>query len=332
MVELPNGVHRVVARGREYFYWHPGRGTKHPGARVRLPSDPQSPEFWTALRSAQGMSSEVATFGSVIDLYLTSPKFLGLAKASQRAYRGQLSIARAGFGNLSVEAMRPSLIRGVVDGLADKAPTANLFLGVMKALSAWAVARDHLPRSITEGIEAYETDDGHKPWTDAQIAAAREHLTGAVRRGIMLALYTGQRGSDIVRLGWTDIDDNGFRLRQRKTGREVWCPILPELAAEMETWEKAPGTFVKQPNGKPYDRDTFAHRFAVARDGIPDLKGATIHGLRSTAVIRLRRGGLATAQIQDIIGMSMRMIERYSRFADKKASGQAAIIKLKGSA
>ena len=43
------------------------------------------------------------------------------------------------------------------------------------------------------------------------VGAAHDHLTGMVRRGVLLMLYTGQRGSDAVRLG-------------------PWCPIMPELA------------------------------------------------------------------------------------------------------
>ena len=50
--------------------------------------------------------------------------------------------------------------------------------------------------------------------------------------------------------------------------------------------------------------------------------------LRATAVIRLRRSGLTALQIRDIIGMSPAMIERYCRFADKKASGKAVVKKL----
>jgi cytosine/adenosine deaminase-related metal-dependent hydrolase len=42
---------------------------------------------------------------------------------------------------------------------------------------------------------------GTRRRTDEQIACAHEHLTGMVRRGVMLLLYTGQRGSDMVRLG-----------------------------------------------------------------------------------------------------------------------------------
>ncbi len=36
-VNLPKGVHRVVARGREYFYYQAGRGTEHAGPRIALP-------------------------------------------------------------------------------------------------------------------------------------------------------------------------------------------------------------------------------------------------------------------------------------------------------
>jgi hypothetical protein len=33
-------------------------------------------------------------------------------------------------------------------------------------------------------------------------------------------------------------------------------------------------------------------------------------------------------QIQDQVGMSLRMIERYCRYADKKANGKAAVLSL----
>jgi integrase len=91
------------------------------------------------------------------------------------------------------------------------------------------------PQSVTEGVKPYKSDGGHKPWTPAQCAAAEKNFTGMVRRAYFLARYTGQRGSDVVRLAETFIDDGGFRLIQKKTGREVWCPIDEALAAEMAT-------------------------------------------------------------------------------------------------
>jgi hypothetical protein len=331
VVELPKGVHRVVSRGKEYYYWHPGRGTQNPGERIRLPNDPTDPGFWVELRAAQGVTSkqpEIVTVAAVVDLYETSSKFLKLAEGSKEQYRRQFKLLRAGLGTTAAEKIKPSHIRRIVEGMADTPSAANNFLRAMRALSSWGVVHDHFAMSITDGVEPFETDGGHMPWTDEQIAAAHEHLTGAMRRGILLGLYTGQRGSDIVRMGWTTLDRSGFRVKQKKTGVWVYCPVVDELAAEMATWEKAPGPFVRQESGKPYTRKLFSKHFAEVRDNIPALAGVTIHGLRSTAVVRLRRAGLKTAQIQDVVGLSLSMIERYSRFADQEESAQAALIAL----
>jgi integrase len=100
----------------------------------------------------------------------------------------------------------------------------------------------------------------------------------------------------------------------------------------MEGWERVPGPFVRQASGRPFTRKLFSKHFDEQRKEIASLKGVTLHGLRATAVIRLRRAGLSTAQIQDVIGMSLAMIERYARFADRKASGQAAILRLSDAA
>lgn len=329
VVELPKGVHRVVSRGREYFYWHPGRGTEHEGERKALPNDPTTPEFWVKLREAQGLSAikEEMTVKAVADLYRVSkafPRKLGTADQYER----QMKVVCAGFGEQPMSVLRPPIIREIVEGMEDRPGAANNFLGVMRAFSTWAVVNDYLQASMTEGVKPYKATGGHKPWSDAQVAAAHQHLTGMVRRGVMLALYTGQRGSDVVRLGPTFVDDGGFDLAQIKTGRQVWCPILPELATEMADWERRPGPYMRQESGKPYTRKRFSLHFDEAREAIPELANVTLHGLRATAVIRLRQAGLATAQIQDVIGMSMAMIERYSRFADRKQSGKAAIVKL----
>jgi integrase len=335
-VNLPKGVHRIVSRSREYFYFQANRGTLRQGPRIVLPNDPHAPEFWNAIRQAQGIIGPVATdtVNALIDAYIaawpTLPKTL--ATGTQYQYRRSLDLARKPWGDLRAKGVRPVHVRTLMDSLADTPAKANAFLGAMRALSAWALTHDHIEQSLIEGVRPYERKEGHRPWSPEQIRCAHEHLTGAVRRGVMLYIYTGQRGSDIVRLGWTDIDDGGFRLRQKKTGREVWCPIVPELAAEMATWEKRPGPFLLQEDGrakcKPFTRAHFWQYFDKARAKLPALADTTLHGLRATAVIRLRQHGLSTGQIGDVIGMSLPMIERYCRFADKKASGKAALFSL----
>lgn len=343
-VSLPAGVHRVIARGREYFYWQPGRGTLAASKRIRLPDDPHSPEFWNALRQAQGLAGPVPTntISALVDGFLahidTGGSVSGnpLTTGTIDQYKRALTTARTAWGNLPAKGLRPVHVQAIMDGLVSTPGKANNFLSAMRALSTWARVRDHIDQSLTEGVRPYAKDTGHKPWTPEQIDVALKKLTGVIRRGVALYLWTGMRGSDAVRIGWTDIDDGGFSFRSQKTSRDVWCPIVPELATEMATWQKRPGPFLYQDGGKAsgnrYTRKLFSTHFAEARDKIPELSGVTLHGLRCTAVIRLRREGLSTAQIGDIVGMSLPMIERYCRFADRKTSGKAALLVLERTA
>jgi integrase len=328
-VALPKGVHKVTSRGHKYYYFQAGRGTTAPGPRIPINHDPQTPEFWTALREAQGKSllPQINTVGFVIDQFLAVTA-ASVEKITLYHYRRSLEIARRAWGGLPIDGIRPAHVKALMDGMAKTPAKANHFLSTMKSMSGWARVKDYTTQSMTEGVKAYKLAGGHKPWTDAQIAAGKTKLSGTVRRGFMLYLYTGQRGQDVVRLGPTHVDDGGFNLGQKKTGVEVWCPIVSELAAEMASWEKRPGPFMLQSNGETYDRKLFWKHFTESIEEIPELDGVTLHGLRCTAVIRLRRAGLSVGQIGDIVGMSLGTITRYCRFADAKISGKAALIKL----
>lgn len=329
---LPEGVHKVVARGREYFYFQPGRGTSSTGERIRLPDDPQSPEFWAAIQRARGLASEtsVVTMNMVFVNYL---QWLNgrsdVTSETKSKYERTLDLARRRIGNMPAETVRPKHVRALLDQFSEVPGTANNLLGALRAVSAWGLERGHFDQSFTQAVKPYKSDGGHKPWTAAQLAAAERDLSGMVRRAFFLGRYTGQRGSDVVRLHAGMIDDGGFRITQQKTGREVWCPIDPELAAEMATWEKRLGPYLQQHWGKVYSRKLLDSQFNAARSAIPELAGVTFHGLRGTRVVELRQRGATTTQIQDQMGMSLPMIERYCRFADKKANGKAAVFALR---
>jgi hypothetical protein len=322
-VKLPKGVHKVTSRGHEYYYFQAGRGTAAQGPRIQLPNDYESPEFWAALRGAQGKSSApiVNTVNLVADEYLAAAS-PSLSASSLDHYQRALGIAKKAWGDLAIEGVRPAHVKKLMDGMATTPAKANQFLSVMKIFSGWSLVSDKITQGLTEGVKPYKTTGGHKPWS------ALSKFSGDLRKGFVLYLYAGQRGQDVVRLGWSYVDDGGFNLGQRKTGVEVWCPIVSELAAEMKTWEKRPGPFLLQANGTHYSRKLFWTRFTDAIEDIPELAGATLHGLRCTAAIRLKESGLSVPQISDIMGMSMQTITRYCRFAERKSGGKEALIKL----
>src|SRR5262245_19041713 len=94
-IELPRHVHSVVSRGRQYFYYQVGRGTKHEGPRTKLPNDPHAPEFWAALRQAQGIndtSVPTDTVNALIDAFQADwPRLRRkIAESTKYQYRRQL--------------------------------------------------------------------------------------------------------------------------------------------------------------------------------------------------------------------------------------------------
>lgn len=221
-------------------------------------------------------------------------------------------------------------VQALMETLAETPGKANNVLDALRAMCRWAMGpREQLDRDPTLGVAHFPKGKGHQPWTPEQLAFADANFTGMLRRAYMLALYTGQRSSDIVRLGFADIDEGGFPVSQKKTGVQPWCPIFPELEAEMATWEKRLGPFLYQENGDPYSPNGLWKLFNRFRKDHPVLHGAVQHGLRANAVIRLRQGGYTALQISDMVGLSVEMIEHYCRGADRKASGQAVLLEMK---
>jgi integrase len=222
-------------------------------------------------------------------------------------------------------------VQALIDKVgAEKPGRANNILDALRAMCRWAMGpRELLDRDPTHGVARFKSGEGHKPWTDEQLAFADSTMTGVLRKAYFLARFTGQRASDIVRLGPTDVDEGGFSLPQKKTGVRPWCPIFPELEAEMATWEKRPGPYLLQETGKGAGKRFSTNQlwkvFDSFRDAHPEMDGAVWHGLRANAVIRLRQEGLTALQISDMVGMSVETVEHYCRHADRKAGGKAVL-------
>lgn len=338
-VSLPRHVHKVTSRGREYFYYQEGRGTADVGERIRLPNDPQTPEFWNAVRQAQGSfgPTPTDTVGALIDAFECAWPTLQrkLTKGTQDQYRRYLKPIRKAWGDLPARDLRPKHVDALIRKIgAEKPGAANNVLDALHAMCKWANGPvDLLNHYPTQGVHHFPKGKGHAPWTQEQLAFAEKNFTGALRRWFFLSRYTGQRESDVVRLNPNDLDDGGFSLPQKKTGVKPWCPIFPELEAEMATWERRPGPYLLQESGKgkgkPFSTNQMWKAFDRERKKHPILEGAVPHGLRANAVIHLRSEGHTALQISDMVGMSVEMVEHYSRYADRKASGQDVLRELR---
>src|SRR6266446_5384434 len=276
------------------------------------------------------------TFAAVIRAYMMSPKYDALARSTRVSYGYLLRLAEQPetLGALPVDVIRPALVQAFLDGLADRPAQQQKAQTALKAVEKWAIVRDLLPYPITTGTEAPGGTGGYEPWTDEQVELAERCCRPHLSRVITLASNTGQRGSDLVKMRWSDIEEYdgrpGINVIQKKSGLVIWIPLTQELMRAIATWERRPTFILLKEDGLPFTRAQLSDQWLRERNTRPalaPLKEArlVLHGLRATAVVRLRRAGATTGQITGMVGMSENMVNRYCRFSVQRENALAAV-------
>lgn len=279
------------------------------------------------------------TFAAVIRAYMSSPKYDALARSTRVSYRYLLTLAERPdtLGSLPVDVIRPALVQAFLDGFADRPAQQKCAQTAIKAVERWALVRDLLPFPITTGTEAPGGTGGHEPWTDEQVELAERCARPHLARSVTLGANTGQRGSDLVKMRWSDIEEfegrPGINVTQQKTGLTIWIPFTQELIRAVASWQRRPTFILLKEDDQPFTRQQLSDQWLRERDGRPALAplaaaGCVLHGLRATAVVRLRRAGATTGQIADMVGMSEQMVNRYCRFSIQRENALAAVYHL----
>jgi len=279
MVELPPHVHRVVAKGRHYYYFQRARGTRSEGPRISLPRDLHSITFWQAYRAASGLEEPAGrTFDDLITAYRLSPEFRAKALTTQRDYDRYLKIIREAWGPLLVSGVRPKHVLKLRDAWAEAPVAANMLVSIAKLLINWGLPREFSQNNPCLAIPKLEMEDGGAhPWPAWAFDLIESHAAEGLRRAVWLARYTGQRQADVLRMSKADLEDGGIKVKQQKTGKELWIPLHQSLREEMRGWEVTPPwVFVQDAKGCPYSTEQVP-RGVVAPDapypGGPDQAG-----------------------------------------------------------
>ena len=268
-----------------------------------------------------------------------------LAEGTLRNYKAIIGWAHATLGKFSAtdpkDGIRPKLVQEAIDTLADRPGQQSNARALLTALDTWAEPREMLVRSITRGVKVLGSEGGHTPWSDAQAAHGEQNAPWPFNRAIPLMAHLGQRGSDIVRMRFTDIEEHrhpitgtsypGINLTTKKVGLKLWVPFtepLIELVREWKREARPPWYLLAQPNGQPYQRTYLSWHWWTERKQLEPLVDMVLHGLRGTCVVRYRKAGATIPEICATIGMSPPMVERYCRFADRVDLAIAAVHRL----
>lgn len=331
-INLPY-LNAVTAKGRTYWYY------RRYGLRQRIEGEPGTPEFLDSYNSIHAAfeveprtGAASGTFASVAMAFLSSPEYQELGGRAKQEYRGYLDQMRERFGHLSYRSMSRRFVIAYRDSMAATPSKANHAIKVLRRLLSYAMDRELIKTNPAAGVKKLKTGDGWQLWPEAALERFHDEGRGAARLAFMIALYTAQRKGDVLAMRWSDITGDGFiRVKQAKTGTELFIPIHPTLSVELAGVEKRGLAIVGRSDGRPYTDSGFnaIWRREKARLG---LGGVQFHGLRKNAVAALYEAQCTPQQVQSITGhASLEMVAHYGKGARQKVLGTQAMNRWKTS-
>ena len=328
-----NAFHDRHGRIRHYF--------RRPGCKcVALPGLPGSAEFMDAYQTA--LSGEAATRvdiasrrtkpGTIAALtiaYLGSYSFQGGAPETRRTRRNILERFRVEHGHRPVTTLQRWHVEKMVAAKAATPSSARNFLNTLRAMLQFAVDIGMRSDNPAGGVKRVKIKtDGYRTWGEDDIAQfeAKHEVGSRARLALALLLYTGQRRSDVVKMGRQHIRNGVLKLKQQKTGTALTIPIHAALQAIIDATPTDHLTYLTTRSGSPFSAAGFTNWFrdVCNEAGLP--KGTSAHGLRKAACRRLAEAGCSVSVIAAISGhKSLNEVQRYTAAADQLRMARSGI-------
>jgi integrase len=215
-----NPVTRTLADGTRRTYWYAWKG----GPPLR--GDPGTPEFVHSYNEAitRKAATPQGTLLSPLRAFQASGEFDGLAERTRSDYVNHIKTIEKDLGDFPLSALTDRRTRGIFlawrDRLAVKSRRqADYAWQVLARVLSWALDRGLvLANPCERGGRLYRGSRADKIWTADDEAAFLKSAPAHFHLALLLALWTGQRQGDLLRLPWSAYDGSTIRLKQSKTG------------------------------------------------------------------------------------------------------------------
>lgn len=176
------------------------------------------------------------------------------------------------FGHMPIDAIAPMHIREYLDIRGQSAKVrANrekaLFSHIFNKAREWGYTAAQNP---CQGVRGFKETGRDRYVTDDEFDRVKAHAHHTVVDAMDVALLTGQRPADVLKIRRSDIRDGALWIVQNKTGARLGIEITGELAAVIERISQRPrkvtGLYlIQDDNGQPLGQFTLRARFDRAR-------------------------------------------------------------------
>ena len=307
---LLKGIHKGptkrLADGTWKTYWYAWKG----GPPLR--GEPGTPEFVHGYNEAiaRKVATPQGTLQSPLRAYEASAEFSGLRERTRADYIKQFKIIERDLGDFPLAGLTDRRTRGILMAWRDRLAVnsrrqADYAWQVLRRVLSWSLNRGLvLANPCERGGRLYHGSRADKIWTADHEAAFLKSAPAYLHLPLLLALWTGQRQGDLLRLPWSAYDGTHIKLRQSKGGRPIKVLVGAPLKAALDAAQKHGPLILTNSLRRPWRSHSFqvAWAKAAAKAGIV---GVTFHDLRGTAVTRLAIVGCTEPEIASITGHSL---------------------------
>lgn len=272
---------------------------------------------------------EPQSFDDLISRYYASMDWKSITNPrTQRVYRGDIERFRNQYGKRQVSGMTAARLSNLLGKMADRPAAANNLKKRLSQIFNFAILLGWQTHNPAKSVKPFKnTGDGIKAWDEEQIALfeAKHQIGTKPHLAFALMLYTAQRRSDAVRMGPQHTKNGEIRVKQVKTGTEIWIPIHPKLQQAIDACPSGHLSFLVTEFGKPFTANGFGNWFRRQSDAA-GIEGYSSHGLRKAASRRMAELGLSNALIKSITGHSSDAeVTRYTRSARQQLMARKAM-------
>lgn len=335
-------TYKTLKDGSRRTYWY------HRATGKRLHGEPGSSEFISDLAAAEKLIRDrhSGTLNGLVRGYTLSVEFEEKLAASTRSeYKRMLTKAEGEFGLMPIAALDdPRVKRDFLDWREKIARSsgqreADNRLSAISAMLTWAVDRGQITANHLKGFKRlYHGDRSDIIWLPEHIDAFMKVAQIEMQQALILALHTGQRQGDLLRLPWSAYDGQTITLRQGKATRKgvKAAPITIRCTATLRRMlDSLPHTgllILSTKTGRAFKKRYFAEQWEKAATDAK-LIDLHFHDLRGTAITMLSEAGNTPQQIASVTGHTIRtihqIIEKY--LARTKHLSDAAILNFENS-
>ncbi|MBP7393653.1 MAG: hypothetical protein KA945_07430 [Zoogloea sp.] len=223
-VNLPPRMHR---KGETFYYVT----STVPRKWLKLGKDLHQARLRWAELERETSSPDDKTFAIIAKRY-EREIIPGKAIRTQRDNLAEFAKLLEVFGAVPIDAIRPQNVRTYLDlpgqttkirANRERAQLSHLFK------QAWAWGYTDAPNPCA-GIKGHKETGRDRYIEDDEFKAVWEKRHYTLQNAMDLALLTGQRPADVLKLTRADIRDSALHLKQDKTGKKLAIEITRELA------------------------------------------------------------------------------------------------------